>query len=100
MTKMTADDARDRSSLYEEIAAGHGIALAEAGRRLPPSRHGQPVSPATLSRWITCGLAGPDGSRVYLAAARAGGRWVTTAEALRRFMVALTPEQPGAEAAI
>jgi hypothetical protein len=81
----------DRAQLFEEIAAGHGISLAEAGRRLPPSRRGQPVSSGTMSRWITDGLAGPDGKRVYLAAARAGGRWVTTQAALHRFLVALTP---------
>ena len=81
----------DRDQLYQEIAAGNGLGLAEAARRLPPSRRGQPVSTATMTRWIVRGLIGPDGKQVYLAAARAGGRWVTTEAALRRFLAALTP---------
>jgi hypothetical protein len=37
------------------------------------------------------GVVGPSGQRVYLEAARLGGRWVTTPAAIRRFVAAQTP---------
>jgi hypothetical protein len=39
---------------------------------------------------IRCGTKLPDGSRLHLQAIRAGGAWVTTAEAFDRFLAALT----------
>jgi hypothetical protein len=41
-------------------------------------------------RWLTRGVRGPDGSRVYLQGVRVGGRWVTSVEALARFSAALS----------
>lgn len=58
---------------------------------MPSSRGGRPVVPQTIGRWISSGVAAPDGRRVRLEARRLGGRWVTSREALERFMAALTP---------
>src|SRR5262245_61514796 len=66
------------------------LGLAEAARRIPPTRNGVPVHPSTLTRWILAGAAAPDGRRVRLEAVRLGGRWVTSEEAIYRFALALT----------
>jgi hypothetical protein len=66
------------------------MGLADAARMLP-GRDGRAVHPATLTRWIAKGAKGPDGGRVRLEAVRVGGRWVTSAEAVQRFVEALTP---------
>ena len=43
-------------------------------------------------RWITRGTRTPDGRVVKLEAVRAGSRWLTTAEAVGRYIERLTPE--------
>jgi hypothetical protein len=67
------------------------IPLADATRRIPPARSGKRSHFSTLLRWVTKGTAGPDGRTIHLEALRVGGRWMTSAEALQRFFVALTP---------
>jgi hypothetical protein len=65
------------------------VFLTQAARLLPSGRNGRPVHVSTLLRWILRGvstLAGP----VRLEALRAGGRWFTSAEALRRFSQRVT----------
>jgi hypothetical protein len=70
------------------------LSLSQAAKRLPPGRSGKPTHPATLTRWIMTGVRG-----VKLEAAKLGGRWVTSAEALQRFAEALTAAPAGDGAA-
>ena len=63
------------------------ISLVEAAKRLPPGRNGKPTHVSTILRWILHGIRG-----VKLEAVRCGGRWVTSEEALARFMQRLTPD--------
>src|SRR5262249_27429496 len=60
--------------------------LSAAARELPPLRAGRPVSPATLTRWIISGVALPGGGRLRLEAVRIGNTWLTSREALARFL--------------
>jgi hypothetical protein len=89
-----------------EIAAGHALSLPEVARRMPSYRrkrtggtdekpeYGEPlsVSPCTVWRWITEGVRLPDGRRVRLEAARVSGRWLTSEQALARWLAAQTPD--------
>jgi hypothetical protein len=45
----------------------------------------------SLWRWILRGVPGPEGRRVRLEAVRCGGKWLTSKEALQRFIEAITP---------
>jgi hypothetical protein len=67
------------------------LSLSQAARRLPPGRHGRPVTLGCLLRWALDGVPGPDNHRVRLEAVRLGGRWLTSVEALARFADRLTP---------
>jgi hypothetical protein len=67
------------------------IPLADAAKIVPPARSGKRTHLSTLLRWILVGAKAPDGSRVKLEAARLGGRWMTSREALQRFSDRLTP---------
>jgi Protein of unknown function (DUF1580) len=68
------------------------MSLAEAIRLLPPGRTGKPIRLGTLLRWISEGSRGPGGELVKLEAVRLGGRWLTSREALQRFVERLTPK--------
>jgi hypothetical protein len=57
---------------------------------LPPSRSGRPLARAAVWRWLSKGLPGPDGTRVRLEAVRLGRRWMTSRQALARFMARTT----------
>jgi hypothetical protein len=46
---------------------------------------------STVWRWALKGVHAVDGRLVKLEAARVGGRWLTSKEALARFSAALTP---------
>lgn len=76
------------------------ISFAAAASRLPRFCAGRPVAPSTLTRWATRGVRGPGGRRVRLEAARCGGRWVTSVEALARFAAALTPAPDNESSAV
>lgn len=67
------------------------IGLAEAARLFPAYRQGRPVSPVTPWRWATKGVRRSDGATVRLEAVRVGGRWLTTVEAVERFIQNQTP---------
>jgi hypothetical protein len=72
------------------------ISLAQAARLFPPTRQDKAVHVSTILRWILRGVRG-----VRLEAARAGGRWITSREAVARFVAALTAShssQPGTDA--
>jgi len=86
---------------YAKIDA---IAPAPAGLTVPrrpcrpsaaPRAPGRPASLSCMLRWVLDGARGPSGERVRLEAARLGGRWVTSLEALRRFSERLTPSVGG-----
>ena len=67
------------------------LSLTEAARRVPSYRGGRPVSLSCIMRWILDGVKTPHGL-VRLEAVRLGGRWITSAEALKRFAAAQTPD--------
>ena len=71
--------------LNEEI-----ISLATAAKMLPGSRGAKHVSPATMFRWCSDGITSAAGERVRLEHIRAGGRLLTTKQAMMRFLEALT----------
>lgn len=66
------------------------LTLADIARRLPPSHTGRQVNPTTVWRWATRGVKLPDRSVLRLEALRIGGRYVTSAEALDRFIARQT----------
>jgi len=57
---------------------------------LPPGRDGKRINYSTLWRWILRGVTTPAG-KVRLEALKCGSRWVTSHEALERFLLAQTP---------
>lgn len=77
--------------LLDEISQGYGKSLAQAAKLCPSSRRGRPVTLSCLLRWVLEGIRGPDGNRVRLEAARLAGRWITTPQAITRFIQAQTP---------
>ena len=73
-----------------DISTEQLIALKEVAKRIP-GRGGRPTNFATIWRWIMKGSIAPGGKRVRLRAARIGGKWVTSVEAVQEFLQALTP---------
>jgi hypothetical protein len=71
-----------------DISTEKTLSLAQAAKILPPGRNGRSTHVATLSRWIVRGVRG-----VRLDAARIGGRWITSEEAIDRFSSALTADR-------
>lgn len=67
------------------------LTLHDAAQLLPSNRAGKRVNFATVWRWVLRGVRAGDGQLVRLDAARVGGRWLTSKEALERFAAALTP---------
>jgi hypothetical protein len=67
------------------------LSVQQAAALLPPGRGGRPVAKSTVVGWIETGAPGPDGKMVKLEAVRCGSRWITSREALARFMAKLTP---------
>jgi hypothetical protein len=74
------------ASFYSE----RQLPLAALARSLPPGRNERPVHVSTLVRWIVDGVRLPDGRRLRLEARRLGHRWVSSLEALDRFVAAQT----------
>lgn len=70
-----------------DLKSEAALSLAQAAKLIPPTRQGKPVHVSTLVRWILHGVRG-----IKLEAARIGGRWVTSHEAIERFSVALTAQ--------
>ena len=73
-----------------DISTEQLIALKDVAKRIP-GRGGRPTNFATIWRWIMKGSIAPGGNRVRLRAARIGGKWVTSIEAVQEFLQALTP---------
>jgi hypothetical protein len=66
--------------------------LAMMASRIPPARGAKKTALSTILRWILAGTKAPSGETVRLEAIRLGGRWMTSQEALQRFIERLTPE--------
>lgn len=81
----------ENQQILSEIAGGLGLSLAQAARRLPSARQGRPVSASCIWRWIFVGVRLPDGTTVRLEAARLSGRWLTSEQAIARFIATQTP---------
>jgi hypothetical protein len=67
------------------------LSLAQAAQRFPSSRLGRPVSPATIWRWCREGVKVPGFGIVRLECVRISGRWITSVEAISRFVARQTP---------
>jgi hypothetical protein len=67
------------------------LSLSQAAKLFPPFRAGRPVHSATLCRWILRGARSPDGSVVRLEAVRRPAGWLTSKQAVQRFLDRLTP---------
>jgi hypothetical protein len=81
-----------RATLPVDIRTEQLLSLPQAARRFPPYRQDRPVNPSTVWRWISAGVKLPDGRRVKLGAVRLSGRWLTSVEAIERFIAAQTPD--------
>src|SRR5262245_36421156 len=69
-----------RSLLDETI-----LYLTDVPKHIPPGKNGRPTHLSTVVRWKDRGVRG-----VRLEAVRLGGRWVTSREALARFVARVT----------
>lgn len=68
------------------------ISLGQATKLLPTGRNGSHTCLSTVLRWVLDGVKLPGKEeRVKLEASRLGGRWITSVEAIHRFMENLTP---------
>lgn len=67
------------------------LTLVQAARLFPPARLGRPVSHSTIWRWIRRGVSIEGGSVVRLEVVRLSGRWLTSREAISRFVARQTP---------
>src|SRR5262245_51788545 len=82
----------NESTLTAEVLNGSALSLSKAARQFPSFRQNRPVAPSTVFRWIRFGVLLPDGRRVRLEAIRLGGRWLTSAQAIERFIACQTPQ--------
>jgi hypothetical protein len=71
------------------------LSLAQAARRFPPARLGRPVCPATVWRWCRQGVKVRGVGIVRLECVRLSGRWLTSVEAISRFVARQTPLPEG-----
>jgi hypothetical protein len=77
--------------LLQEIEAGNGLTLSAIARSIPAHRGAGRTNPATVFRWINSGVKDATGQLVKLEAIRLGARWLSSREAVARFVTALTP---------
>jgi|SRR5579864_1707896 len=63
------------------------LSLSMAAKKIPPYR-GRRTNPSTIFRWIKTGVNLAGGHILKLEAIRIAGRWVTSAEAIERFVAA------------
>lgn len=71
----------------------HRIDLGEAGKLLGTEQ--RPASLAKMCRSINPGIKAETGERIRLEAVRTGGYWITSVEAVRRFVDRLTRAASG-----
>lgn len=63
------------------------LSLGQAARRIPPYR-GCKTNPSTIFRWLRDGVRLPNGELLRLEGMRLAGRWLTSEQALDRFLAA------------
>ena len=63
----------------------HLISLGQVARRIPPYR-GCKTNPSTIFRWLRDGVKLPNGTSLRLEGIRLAGRWLTSQEAVDRFL--------------
>lgn len=61
------------------------LSLTQAASRIPPYR-GEKTAASTIWRWINDGAQMPDGTTLRLEGVRLCERWLTSAEAMDRFL--------------
>jgi hypothetical protein len=69
-----------------DIGKEQPIGLYEGAKLYPSFRKGRPTHISTLLRHITKGIRLASGEVIQLEGARLGGRWITSVEAVQRFM--------------
>lgn len=74
-----------------DLSAETLLSLPQAACKIPSFRAGKPVSAQCIWRWIRQGVRVPDVGVVRLEGIRLAGRWLTSAEALSRFVAAQQP---------
>jgi len=74
-----------------DIFSDSTLTLSQASKILPTGRNGARPHLSTLIRWIQHGAKAPDGHAVKLEAVRFGEKWLTSREAVARFVEELTP---------
>lgn len=66
------------------------LTMQQAAERLPEGRHGKPVYPTTVTKWILYGVKITGGIRVMLKGIRLPSGWRTTAAWVDEFLETLT----------
>jgi hypothetical protein len=79
------------ADLIHDLTQETLLSLAQAARRFPPYRLGRPVSPSCVWRWCRHGVKVPGFGVVKLECIRVSGRWLTSEQAISRFVAAQTP---------
>lgn len=75
-----------------DLTTERPLSISQAADLMPPGRNGARVSVGCIHRWILRGAKSPTGEMVQLEACRLGSRWITSTEAIQRFMDRLTPQ--------
>jgi hypothetical protein len=72
------------------------LTLAQAAKRFPSESRIGHLDPATLWRWATRGVRLSDGRRLKLETIKLAGRFLTSEQALQRFVAAQNDAPPDA----
>lgn len=66
------------------------LAVAQVCHLIPSSRSGGgSINPSTVHRWVHRGIRTPAGGVIKLEAVRCGAQWITSVQAVKRFIEAL-----------
>jgi hypothetical protein len=86
------EDLAFMTDAYESPLLGEPwISFSQAAKLFPPARRERPVSGSCIWRWFRHGVRTADGRRVKLDALLVVNRYVTSAPAVRRFILAMQP---------
>lgn len=75
------------NSAVDRVAMEALITLSQVPSLLSQSASGRKLAIAVIHRWARDGIPGPDGARVRLESVRVGGRWLTSRQAVTRFVI-------------
>ena len=78
---------REEPSRLRGLQTEHEITLAEV-TKLIAARIGKKPHTITVTRWVLAGVLLPDGSRLKLEAHKFFGRWISSIQAVDRFLAA------------